>query len=219
MRERHSAQGEGQRWTAASGGRIVDRHEQATAVKASGRSLAVVIDVWIGLAFIVAMAVCAGVEYARNPDVALYDLLFHHIQELFLFGFVLWGISWLVLRAILVAPIQQIFRHLYGVGGGDHTTLVVKTGVREIREIVDAVNIMLWRMDQRADLNAVRHARQKLSDIREHITECEGIDHEKLSLLLELVSTLDGKLHQIAQAGAIKQETRKNNYWGFPERS
>lgn len=204
MRERHSAQGEGQRWTASSGGRIADRQEQATAVKASGRSLAFVIDVWIGLAFIVAMAVCAGVEYARNPDVALYDLLFHHIQELFLFGFVLWGISWLVLRAILVAPIQQIFQHLYGVGGGDHTPLVVDTGVREIREIVEAVNIMLWRMDQRADLKALSHAHLKIADIREHLSGSTGVDHAEIAALLDHVAELEQKLHAAGLPSAIK---------------
>lgn len=141
--------------------------EGAPTGKPIPKSLSYLMDVWIGLAFIVAMAVCVGVEYVRYPDISLNELLLHHLLELFLFGFVLWGISWIVLRAVLVAPIQKIFLHLYGVGGGDQSPLVVNTRVREIREIVDAVNIMLWRMKQQANLKALDPARDEVVQIRE----------------------------------------------------
>jgi methyl-accepting chemotaxis protein len=184
-----------------------------------GRSLSVVIDLWVGSAFIIAMVVCAGVEYLRNPEVPMDELLSHHLLELFLFGLLLWGMSWIVLRVVLIEPIRKIYEHLYRIGGGDHTPLTIQTGVREIGDIVEAVNIMLWRMEQDVDRKALNHAREKVADIREYITDCEGIDHEKLSQLLEQVSTLDKKLHQIGQAGAIKSKQRKGRYWAYPERS
>jgi hypothetical protein len=55
-----------------------------------------------------------------------------------------------------------------------------------------------------------------VGDIREYITGCDGIDREKLEEVLDQVSALDRKLHQIGQAGAIKRERNKNRYWGFP---
>jgi len=184
-----------------------------------GRRLSAVIDIWVGAAFIVAMAVCATVEYVRNPDVPLAQLLSHHILELLLFGLVLWGISWVVLRLVLIEPIRKIYQGLYRIGGGDHSPLVINSGVHEIREVVEAINIMLWRMEQDVDRKAVAHARERVGEIREYINDCEGIDHEKLAQILEQVSALDRKLHQIGQAGAIKQETGKKKYWGFPDRS
>jgi methyl-accepting chemotaxis protein len=165
------------------------------------------------------MVVCAGVEYLRNPDVPLGELLSHHLLELFLFGLLLWGMSWIVLRVVLIEPIRKIYEHLYRIGGGDHTPLSIQTGVREIGDIVEAINIMLWRMEQDVDRKALNHAREKVASIREYITDCEGIDHEKLSQLLEQVSTLDRKLHQIGQAGAIKRKQQKERYWAYPERS
>jgi methyl-accepting chemotaxis protein len=185
--------------------------------QSGGRSLSIVIDLWVGAAFVVAMAVCAGVEYIRNPDVPLGLLLSHHVSELLLFGLVLWGISWLVLRSVLIEPIRRIYEGLYRIGGGDHSPLVVSTGVHEIQEIVDAINIMLWRMEQDVDRKAVNHARDKVVDIREYINDCEGIDHDKLAEILEQVSALDRKLHQIGQSRAIKQEIQKNKRWGFPD--
>ena len=187
--------------------------------QSGGRSLSVVIDLWVGAAFVVAMAVCAAVEYVRNPDVPLGLLLSHHVSELLLFGLVLWGISWLVLRAVLITPMDRIYQGLYRIGGGDHSPLVVSTRVREIRGIVEAINIMLWRMEQDVDRKAVNHAREKVVDIRAYINDCEGIDRDKLSQILDEVSALDRKLHQIGQAGAIRRETDKKKYWGFPERS
>ena len=151
---------QGRRWTG-------QQKEETPSGRSIGRSLSFLVDVWTGLAFIVAMAVCVGVEYVRYPDISLNELLLHHLLELFLFGFVLCGISWIVLRAVLVAPIQKIFLHLYGVGGGDQSPLVVNTRVREIREIVDAVNIMLWRMKQQANLKALDPARDEVVQIRE----------------------------------------------------
>lgn len=195
-------------------------HDKISAGEQSGgRSLSVVIDIWVGAAFVVAMAVCATVEYLRNPDVPLGLLLSHHVLELLLFGLVLWGISWLVLRSVLIEPIRKIYEGLYRIGGGGHSPLVISSGVHEIREIVEAINIMLWRMEQDVDQKAVNHAREKVVNIREYINDCEGIDHEKLSPILDEVSALDRKLHQIGQAGAIRRETDKKKYWGFPERS
>ena len=133
-----------------------------------------------------------------------------------LFGSVLWGISWLVLRAVLLEPIGQIYQHLYRIGGGDHSPLSLTTGVREIQEIVDAINIMLWRMDQDVDRKAVIHAREKVAAIREHITGCEGIDHEKLITILAQVSELERKLHQVGQTEAIKRKKHGSKYWGIP---
>ena len=89
--------------------------------------------------------------------------------------------------------------------------------MREIQEIVDAINIMLWRMDQDVDRKAISHARQKVVDIREYINDCEGIDRDKLTQILDEVSALDRKLHQIGQIGAIKQENTKSKYWGFTD--
>jgi methyl-accepting chemotaxis protein len=187
--------------------------------QSGGHSLSTMIDLWVGAAFVVAMAVCIAVEYVRNPDVPLAQLLSHHVLELLLFGLILWGISWLVLRVILIEPIRKIYEGLYRIGGGDHSPLVIKTGVHEIREIVEAINIMLWRMEQDVDRKAVNHAREKVVDIREYINDCEGIDRDKLSQILDQVSALDRKLHQIGLAGAIKEETRKKKHWGFPDQN
>ena len=192
-------------------------HNKLSTAGTGRRSLSVVIDVWIGLAFIVAMILCAGVEYLRNPDVAVGELLSHHLLELLLFGFVLWGISWLVLRAVLVEPIGQIYRHLYRIGGGDHSPLSITTGVRESQEIVDAINVMLWRMDQDVDRKAVIHAREKVANIREHITGCRGIDHERLVIILDQVSDLERKLRQVGQSEASKQKDRRSKPWGFSD--
>lgn len=204
MRTRTDKEHEAWRWNKGSPGCEGEQKAESSAGKSTGRSLTFVMDVWIGLAFIVAMAVCAGVEYARNSDLALDKLFVHHILELFLFGFVLWGISWIVLRVVLVAPIQQIFLHLYGIGGGDHTPLAVNTGVREILEIVDGINVMLWRMERRADLKALGHAHRKIADIREHLSGSEGVDHAEIAALLDHVAELEQKLHAAGLPSAIK---------------
>jgi len=192
-------------------------HKKLSTVEPRGRSLSVVIDVWIGFAFIIAMILCAGVEYLRNPDVSVGELLSHHLLELLLFGSVLWGISWLVIRSVLVEPIGQIYQHLYLIGGGDHSPLSITTGVLEIQEMVDAINIMLWKMDQNVDRKAVVYAREKVANIREHITGCDGIDHEKLTAILDQVSELERKLHQVGLTETIRQDKKGSKYWGLPD--
>ena len=184
-------------------GRPASASEHIAGSETGGRTLASIIDGWIGLAFVVAMAVCAGVEYARNPGIGFGELFFHHLFELFLFGLILWGISWLVLRVVLVEPIHRIFQHLYGVGGGDHSPLVVKTGVREIREIVDAINIMLWRMDQRADGKVLNRAREQLAGVRDSLSGETALEIGNVEEILDELADLDHKLYQAAQTGAL----------------
>ena len=82
----------------------------------------------------------------------------------------------------------------------------------------EAINVMLWRMEQDVDRKALAHARQKVDDIRDCITGYDGIDHEKLQQILDQVAELERKLHQVGQAGAIKDERKKSKYWAFPDR-
>ncbi|MEX2381274.1 MAG: hypothetical protein WD490_02735 [Opitutales bacterium] len=111
------------------------------------RSLSFILDIWIGIAYVSIMAVLALVEYFQNPGLGFADFAVHHLSQFVLYGLLFWGISSLVIRHFVVKPIREICHHLYAVGAGDHSLLRVPEKVREVRDIADAVNLMLWRMD------------------------------------------------------------------------
>lgn len=111
------------------------------------RTLSFILDIWIGIAFVSIMAVIAFVEYFQNPGLGFADFVVHHLSQLVLYGLLFWGISFLVIRHFVVRPIREVCHHLYAVGGGDRSLIRVPENVREVRDVADAVNLMLWRMD------------------------------------------------------------------------
>ena len=162
--------------------------------------------------------VCASVEYARSPDAPVRDLLTHHLLELSLYGCILWGITWLVLRSVLIDPVQQIFCHLYKVGGGNQSPLVVATRIREVQSIVEGVNVMVWRMERRAERRAIASARDTLAGISEYVENCGRLDRETLARLLGELSLVEQALRAVGQLSALSTEAqRRNAPWDFPK--
>lgn len=174
-----------------------------------GRDLSLVIDFWVSVAFVTAMAICASVEYVRSPDMAVRDILAHHLVELVLYGCLLWGITWLVLRAVLIRPIQQICHHLYKVGGGDPSPLIVASRVREIQNIVEGINVMVWRLERQADRKALASARDRLAGIQDSIRGGESLDPEAVTNLLADLSAVEQHFRDVGHIVAIRDAGHK----------
>lgn len=134
--------------------------------KHDGYSLALVVDMWVGIAAMLAMAVCVLAQYLRSPDPAVGSLLTHHVQDLLTLGFVFWTVSWLVLRIALVSPLEDIFAHLYRIGGGDRTPIKMRVRVREIQHMEESINVMLWRLNEVSDDDRFRKAHDIASEAR-----------------------------------------------------
>ncbi|MBI4605497.1 MAG: hypothetical protein HY721_26325 [Planctomycetes bacterium] len=147
----------------------IDGHTEGppgNTIAASQHSLSSVVALWTGVAIALSMAGYAVFEYLSAPGVTLLELIVNHLWHVAALGAAIYGLCWLVLRRLLIRPLEQIYLHLYGIGAGRLEELDLPTGVREIQTIVDGVNLMVRRMEQGLDRQAIERWHREMAGLR-----------------------------------------------------
>jgi hypothetical protein len=98
---------------------------------------------------------------------------------------------------VLLRPLNRIYWHLYTIGAGQLKNLELESNVREIRTIVDGVNLMLSRLKLGGDCDALELAQQRVAEIQELTRQLTTPDHEHISTLLDKLADLQKSLPNI----------------------
>jgi methyl-accepting chemotaxis protein len=169
------------------------------------RSLSFFVSVWIAVAVAASMAVYAAYEYATMPGHTLRELAVEHLGHVLGLGILVYVLCWGVFYFLLLRPLNRIYLHLYTIGAGRLSTIELDSNVREIRTIVDGVNLMLSRLKQGADSNALELSQKRIAEIREMTRHLTTLDQEHISVLLDKLADLEKSLPGIlAREGTPK---------------
>ena len=125
----------------------------------SRKSLSFLVAFWAGLAIAASMAAYAVLQYVTTPGVTAGDLAATHLWHVLALAAVIYLLLLAVFRKVILEPLRKVYFHLYGVGTGRLAELQLTTRVNEIQTIVDGVNLMIKRMGQGYDAEALEHAR------------------------------------------------------------
>lgn len=168
------------------------------------RSLSFFVTVWMAAAIAVSMAAYAVYERTTMPGLSLRELAVQHLGHVLGLGAMIYVLCWGVFYFVLLRPLNRIYLHLYTIGAGRLTTLELGSNVREIRTIVDGVNLMLSRLKQSADNNAMELAQARVAEIRDLARQLTTPDHEHVTTLLDKLADLERTLPGIlAGQGAL----------------
>jgi hypothetical protein len=151
------------------------------------RSLSFFVAVWMAAAIAASMAAYGVYEYAAMPGHTLRELAIEHLGHVLALGLLTYALCWAVFYFVLLRPLGRIYLHLYTVGAGRLKTLELHSNVREIRTIVDGVNLMLSRLKLGADSDALELAQQRIAEIRDVTRQLATADHEHFGILLDTV--------------------------------
>lgn len=161
------------------------------------RSLSLFVTIWMAAAIAISMGAYAVYEYATIPGLTLRELAVQHLGHVLALGGVIYILCWAVFYFVLLRPLNRIYLHLYTVGAGQLKTLELDSNVREIRTIVDGVNLMLSRLTLGADTDALELAQQRIAEIREMTHQLTTSDQEHISVLLDKLADLQRTLPNI----------------------
>ena len=114
----------------------------------------------------VGMLVSAAVEYLSGEPATLTEFTRHHLFPTLLIVAAVAVTLTLLLHSKVIAPVKQIFVHLYRIGSGQFTPLNVDSGVSEIRTVVDGVNLLVTRLKDTPDDQALGNAVKSLAKLR-----------------------------------------------------
>jgi len=148
-------------------------------------------------AMAVSMGAYAVYERATMPELSLRELAAQHLSHVLILGAVIYLLCWCVFYFVLLRPLNRIYLHLYTIGAGQLKTLELDSNVREIRTIVDGVNLMLSRIKLGGDGDALELAQRRIAEIQEMIRQLTTADHEHLSGLLDKLGDLQKSLPNI----------------------
>lgn len=163
------------------------------------RSLSFYVTVWLAVAIVIGMAAYAVYQYFTMPGMTVQQLLLHHLWHVLALGAVIYMLCWLVFYRVLLRPLQQIYLHLYAVGAGKLEPLVLESNVAEIRTIVEGINLMLRRMEQGVDVQALEHAQGVIAELKEAIRRWEVSEPAATGFPLEKLAALEGSLLAIVR--------------------
>ena len=163
----------------------------------------------IGLSFVVALASAAGIalamaayaayEFWHIPGLTVKQLFLHHLSHALLLGAVIHLATWLALKFLLSRQLDQIYVHLYGVGEGKLQPLKIETRIREIKLIVDGINLMIWRIGRSQDAEAFAKAEQDLLHLKDAIKRVTAENPALLADLTDSVENLERSLLSLSQ--------------------
>ncbi len=162
------------------------------------KSLSFFVTVWMAVVIAVSMGAYAAFEYATAPGQNLRELAVAHLGHVLGLGVMIYVLCWGVFYFLLLRPFNRIYLHLYTVGAGQLNPLELHSNVREIRTIVDGVNLMLSRLKLGADRDALERAQQCITEIREMSRQLAITEHEQMSHVLDkLADDLEKSLPNI----------------------
>lgn len=128
--------------------------------------LSFLVALWIAGVIALAMGVYGAWQYYSNPGMTVRELLRHHLWHVLVLGGVIHLSLWACLHHLIIRPLNRIYLHLYNLGGGRIQTLKVKTSVAEVQTIMDGINLMIWRLDQWMDVDALRNMHEQVEEIQ-----------------------------------------------------
>jgi len=155
------------------------------------KSLSAVVSLWTAASIAGGMAVYGAVQYATTPGARIADLLATHLWHVIALGLIVYALSVVLLQRSVVLPLQRIHLHLYGIGAGRLQELHLPTRIREIRTIVDGVNLMVRRIEIGADHDALAGAQSEVEQIRQLASRLPDSDQSTASAILASLSNLE----------------------------
>lgn len=190
------------------------------------RSLSFFVAVWMAAAIAASMAAYAVYEYATRPGHTLRALAIEHLGHVLALGLVMYVLCWFVFYFLLLRPLNRIYLHLYTIGAGQLKTLELDSNVREIRTIVDGVNLMLSRLKLGADNHPLELAQKSIAEIRTLTGQVAVMDAAHAGILQDKLADLEksllgmlaslGKPAPLSGAGAPNPSSRGEGHGGAP---
>ncbi|MCG8600896.1 MAG: hypothetical protein MI807_12195 [Verrucomicrobiales bacterium] len=150
------------------------------------------------------------IEYFTGTSHSWSDFFGHHLVPSLVIGLIIWVILSALLQRTVIEPLQQLFAHLYRVGSGRLDSVTLDTRIKEIKTMVDGVNLLVHRLESASGDSAFSDAQARLKKIRTELRSMADGAGEDSSLFLDVIRelrALEGDLLSLG-VGRVNVENR-----------
>lgn len=175
----------------------------------STQSLSLIITIWLSASVAILMLGYAVFQKVLWPETSWLDLFLHHFWHVIVFGVTIQLSTWIFFRYMVEKPLNEIFFHLYKIGKGQLEPLNIASNIRELDTIADGVNILIWRITQGKDDQAISDVHNNIASIRaivgEHLVDAPDVSSKIENSIDRLEQNLTS-LSRIAIKQALENE-------------
>lgn len=162
----------------------------ATHSEGRSTSLSRILAIASLLATLAGMLVYTAFGYVAGEPASLAEFTTHHLIPALLIGITVCATLSFFLHAKLIAPVKEIFAHLYRVGSGQFSPLTIDTHVSEIRTIVEGINLLVSRLKGAAGDGALEKALDSLVKLRSDLEAAAANADDSADALIPVMRDL-----------------------------
>jgi methyl-accepting chemotaxis protein len=176
---------------------------------------------WTLAATLIGMAVYSLVEYFIERPSDWTAFLFHHVLHVAVIGLAVWIASFLVIRRLVIEPVDRIFVHIRRIAAGRLEFLDYTVSAREVGHVIASVNHLVSRLRSTPEPDSVSRCLDHLRGLREALKTVSATAQDDLVPVMRLVTALEGDLLDLLQVQEIEPTIARggNNPAGTPIRA
>jgi len=111
-------------------------------------SLAFAVALLTAVTIAVAMGVYAVIQYYTMPNYTVLGLIAEHGWHVVVLGILSYIVFYTVFYYMVVRPVTKIYLKCYSITKGDYSKLELKSRIKEIQDVADGINIIIWRFEK-----------------------------------------------------------------------
>jgi len=138
-----------------------------------------------------------AIEYFTGATHSWSEFLGHHLVPSLVIGLIIWVILSVLLQRTVIEPMQNLFAHLYRVGSGRLDSISLDTRIKEIKTMIDGVNLLVHRLESASGDTAFLQAQTRLKKIRAELrsmADGAGKDSSLFLGVIREIRALEGDL-------------------------
>jgi methyl-accepting chemotaxis protein len=155
-------------------------------------------------AVFIGMLLYTFVEYLIERPDDWSGFLTHHILHVVVIGVAVWIVSTILIRHLVIKPVDHVFLHLRRVASGRLDYLDIEVGSTQFNGVVGSVNELVARLRRTPEDDSVSRALDHIRKLRAALKERMKETDEDAVTIMRLVTKLEGELLEVMQEHPVK---------------
>ena len=155
-------------------------------------------------AVFIGMLLYTFVEYLIERPDDWSGFLTHHILHVVVIGVAVWIVSTILIRHLVIKPVNHVFLHLRRVASGRLDYLDIEVGSTQFNGVVGSVNELVARLRRTPEDDSVSRALDHIRKLRAALKEQMKETDEDAVTIMRLVTKLEGELLEVMQEHPVK---------------
>lgn len=155
-------------------------------------------------AVFIGMLLYTFVEYLIERPYDWSGFLTHHILHVVVIGMAVWIVSTILIRHLVIKPVDHVFLHLRRVASGRLDYLDIEVGSTQFNGVVGSVNELVARLRRTPEDDSVSRALDHIRKLRAALKEQMKETDEDAVTIMRLVTKLEGELLEVMQEHPVK---------------